>query len=347
MAPRRPDEGALLRVTHSAWVDLVFHGLAHLPVDDRDASRLHDPGYVAWAAERLTGSARTLPLDAVRLAGIYDGTAEAPLLQALAVLHEDPAELVTTASRPFAELQWRDEAHAALAGRLAAALPEALTDLFRIALWGEVKAGYLELRERELVPQYAPAAAAFAAEMARLGARCAWLASRSYCLSHPLLAAGRGFQRPGEPEALVVVGLEDERFGVPPGAPVVQAVHEAMVDLAQAQRPADDGRAGCRADRPGFAEHLGPEVVALCLGARLLARDPLARAHEEWLARLVPGGVAEATAALEEAGLRPRHRGDGGADPRALARWLAAGDAVPEGYEETWQRASARAGRRR
>jgi hypothetical protein len=336
-----------LRVAHSAWVDLVFHGLAHLPVDQRDASRLHDPGYVEWAAARLSGAERTLPLDAGHLAALYDRVAEAPLLQALAVLHDDVAELMRTASQPFASFAWGDAAHAELARHLAGALPEALIDLFRIGLWGEVRAGYLRVRERELAPRYEAGAGTFAAEMARLGARCAWLARPAYCLSHPLLAAGRAFRPPGTVEPLVIVGIEDTALGVPREAPVLQAVHETMVILAQEQLPPGDRVAACRWDRPGFAAHLGPEVVALSLGARLLSRDALARAHAEWLARLYPGGLVEAQAELERAGLQPRRRGCGGTDPQALARWLASGDAVPEGYEDTWQRASALAGRRR
>ncbi|MBI5480249.1 MAG: hypothetical protein HY906_15395 [Deltaproteobacteria bacterium] len=87
-------------VTHSAWVDLVIHGLAHLPIARQDASRLHDPGYAEWAAARLRGAERTLPLDP------------------------------KTASQPFTTLAWADEPRARLARQMAEALPEALIDLF-------------------------------------------------------------------------------------------------------------------------------------------------------------------------------------------------------------------------
>jgi hypothetical protein len=335
-----------VHVTTSAWVDLVFHGLAHLPVDGRDASGLYDGGYVAWAAARLAGE-RTLPLDAAKLAELYDRTPAAPLLHALAVLDEDPARLERTAAQAFATLAWAAAGRARLARQLVDALPEALIDLFRIALWGEVRAGYLDLREREVVPRYAERAAPFAATMARLGMRCAALVRPTYCLSHPLRGAGRAFHVPGAAGPIVIVGIEDAALGVEPGAPVVQAVHEVMVGLTQDEAPRDAGPAGCRADRAGFAAHLGPEVVALCLGARLLSRGEVARAHEEWLARLYPDGAAQAAAELEQAGLRPRRPVAASTAPGALVRWLADGDAVPEGYEETWQRSSARAARRR
>lgn len=334
-------------VTHSAWMDLVFHGLAHLPVDGRDASGLYDAGYVEWAASRLSAAERTLPSDAGGLADLYDRTPAAHVLQTLAILDEDATRLGQTAAQTFAALAWDDDGRAGLARQVAAALPEALLDLFRIALWGEVRAGYLEVREREVVPRYAEAAGAFAATMARLGVRCAALARPTYCLSHPLRAAGRAFHPPGAAEPLIVVGLDDDAPGVPPGAPVVQAVHEAMVTLVQAERPRETGTAECRADRSGFAAHLGPEVVALCLGARLLSRGDLAPAHGAWLARLYPGGVTQAAAELARAGLRPRRPAPAGASADALAAWLANGDAVPEGYEEAWQRARARAVRRR
>jgi hypothetical protein len=336
-----------VHVTHSAWVDLVIHGLAHLPIDPRDASGLHDQRYVEWAAARLRGAERTLPVDAARLAALYDGARDAHLLHALAVLGDDTADLARTASRPFSELTWPDAGRARLAAQLRARLPEPLVDLFRIALWGEVRAGYLEVREREIGPRYVEAAATFAVEMARLSGRCSCFARSSYCLSHPLRAAGRVFRRPGADEPLVVVGIGDRELGITRRAPVVQAVHETMVTLVQEQLPREAAVVDCRPDRDGYSAHLGPEVVALGLGARLLARDELALEHEAWLGRLFPGGSAELAAELARAGLRPRRRGPEAAGPSALARWLASGDAVPDGYAEAWQRASAVAGRRR
>ncbi len=285
----------------SPFYDLVFHGLAYLPVDRRDASRLHERRYVKWADQGLgrggLAVARTLPGDAERLARLYDAAPGAARLQGFALLHGDVAEFMDSVPHAFAEVPWPHAAARRRAAAFAAAVPLELLELFRIALWSEVRGGFLQWHRRVFLPQYQHRLAGLEADLRTLGKHVPGLDPGQVFASLPLCQHGRLlWPRPDAPH--VVVGLAMKELDVPPWTPAFQAAHEHLLGVVTrvAAPPAEAPTP--RPDLPGYAAFRAPEDVALCLGARLFAASPLARQHSDWFRRLLPNTAAEAAAAL-------------------------------------------------
>ncbi|MBI5610034.1 MAG: hypothetical protein HY902_14260 [Deltaproteobacteria bacterium] len=299
------------RILASAWLDLCWHGLAQLPLPVGDAASLHDPVYIAWSGKHLRAELRTLPSDAAQLAAWVGQAAHGPWLQLWPALHVSVEDFAVQAGRPFREVRWADAQRQRLAIALQRALPEALIEVFRAALWSELRAGYLELRERQVLERLAGERHALAEDLAALGRHFAAVHLVDWQVSHPLRRHGRLL---GGPTPTIAIGLPDPALAVPRYAPILQGWHELVllhVQRAVAEAAPGDPRAG----RPGHAAHQRVERLALTLGARLLDVPELLEPQRLWLQcvlRRVPaaqvadvrgwvaaGGLLDGASALE------------------------------------------------
>ena len=275
-----------IRLTSSAWCDLVYHTLSLLPTQARDASRLYDAAYVAWTEARWPDdlrAQRTLPDDAPLLASMIDAAPLAHALQGFVHLHADLPAFLATAPLPFAEIPWPDRQSQQRAAALTRSVPLALIELLRVALWAEERGGYLQLRERFLLAELQ---AGHDAVVGGLSLAAPWLPGLQqvqWVACHPLRRAGRLLG--GAP--LIAIGVPSAALEVPVLWPVLQGCHEfALWRVLRAARTAEAGNP--RAGTPGHAQHVAHETMALCLGARLLQAPELRAAHEQWLAQLFP-----------------------------------------------------------
>jgi len=292
----------------SPWIDLVFHTLSFLPVDPTDASSLYDERYVDWANAHLPApddARRTLVADAEHIAAVYDATRGAHRLHGYVRLHRDLDDFLHTAARELSQLSWPDASTTAEAQALQSEVPEVLLELFRIALWGEVQAGYPALRERQLESAYTHATGTFAEALAALTG-LPEVHQVDWWLSHPLRRAGRLLQSGGDARPQIVVGIPDEALDVPIWAPLIQGVHELLLSRVCALMPDGDEDRGTRAGQEGWAAFFGPELVALCWGARLLRRGVTAATFPEWLRTYYPQGVEDLLPQLDAAGFQPK-----------------------------------------
>jgi hypothetical protein len=313
------------------WGDLIHHTLAHLPVAPHDASSLYREQYVRWAESRLPRPAdprRTLRQDADRLAALYDASPGAHGLQGFATLHRDLDAFGRTARFDFLSIPWDLAADAERAATLTRGLDPTLVELFRIALWGEIHAGYVTLHET-LRPQYQATAAHLTEGLARLQARLPHLGDVDWRLSHPLGHAGRLVWEPDTAVRRITVGIPDPALQVPSWAPFVQGVHEFLLsEVHTALLP--DGSTGprdTRPDRPGWSGFFGPELLTLCLDARVLGTGPHADPLRRWLARYYPNREADLTPQLAAAGFTPQQPCPVGED--GFCSWLATGAVLP------------------
>lgn len=275
-----------MRLRTSSWTDLVYHLLACLPVGAGDASNLYDSAYRRWAEAAFASPERTLAEDAAALALLYRQNLEAHLLHAFVLLYDDERLFLERVRRRFGELDWPDEERRVLARQLERRLSPELIELFRIALWCEARAGYLQLRDAELEACYRRAIPALQEEVGRLAERVPGLSRVDWIVSHPLRRHGRLLQRAGAP--LIVTGIATPDLGVSCAAVLLQGLHEFVLCQVQALTPA--GRSSPRRDAPHFAGYLAAELTTLTLTARLLAGTADEAAYREWLAALFPKG---------------------------------------------------------
>ncbi len=267
------------RLLDSAWQDLCWHTLAQLPLPAHDAASLYDPAYIAWCDKYLLADRRTLAVDAGQLASWVAHAPHGHYLQLWPALHDSVEDFSNQASRPFREVRWPDAARQHLARALLRALPEGLIEVFRAGLWGELRAGYLDLRERQVRSRLAGQWHAIASDLTGLGAHVPAARPVTWSIHHPLRRHGRLLR---EPTLRIAIGLPDPELGVPRYAPILQGWHELV--LLQVQRAAPPGEAADpRAGRPGHAAHQRVERLALTLGARLLAVPEWTEPQEAWL----------------------------------------------------------------
>jgi hypothetical protein len=236
----------MLQIDTDPFFDLVAHTFSYLPLGDN--SNLFCPEYIQWANSFLSSHPlRTLTQDAELLSSLYKQNPGAYHLQFFSFFYDDLASFEGTLSSepPENELQH---------------LPNELTELFRIALWGEIKAGYFRLREEQVLPVVADGFRLFAEALMPLCERWPGLAQVRWRLSHPLRSAGRLWPE----KNLIVVGLPGV-FGVETREVVMQGCHEYF--LSEVQRFAPDGIASAERalfDDPSF---YGAEITALSIGA--------------------------------------------------------------------------------
>lgn len=328
------------------WLDLVHHTLAHLPVAAHDASSLYCERYISWAEARLPRPAdprRTLPEDAERLAALYDATPGAHRLQGFAALHEDLEAFVRSARYRLSDLRWPDEKDAERASALTDELGPTLVELFRIALWGEIQAGYVTLHDTYR-SVYRTAATSLSEELTRLQARLAHLDDVDWRLSHPLGHAGRLAWDPKTERRRIIVGVTDPALRVPSWAPLVQGVHEYLLSEVHAELPPGDVEPprDTRQDRPGWSGFFAPELLALCLDARVHRSGATVGPLRQWLARFYPAGEVDLAPQLAAAGFTPRQRCPGGED--GFTSWLATGAVLPQSLQASFEALLARLG---
>lgn len=276
------------------WLDLCYHVLAHLPLPSRDHSCLYSAAYVAWyqkAHARLAPSAtpRTLPEDAPLIASLYSACPQALRLQSMVLLHPTIEGFRDSAALPFHALPTSSPLHRALSQ-----LPEALIELFRVALFTELESGFLTVHHNTVAPLHTRAKQGLEALLDE-GARVVpELRNAQWRFCHPLLHSGRLFRRSSAPD-LIHVGLPDPELDVPDWAPVLQGCHECLV--ARAQRRLQHHRAplSTRPGSEGYDHFLAPELEALSTGAQRLGltRGPWQAPYRRWLSRLFPDGAAQ------------------------------------------------------
>lgn len=304
-------QSAAPRILESAWLDLCWHSLAHLPLPAGDAASLFDPAYIAWSNRHLRAGTRTLPADAAQLAAWVAHAPHGHWLQLWPMLHETVADFEAQARRPFREVLWPDAQRQRLAGALRRDLPEALIEVFRAGLWGELRVGYLELREHHVRERLAGERHAIAEDLAALGRHFGAVYQVAWQVSHPLRRHGRLLSGP---TPTIAIGLPDPELDVSRFAPILQGWHELV--LLHVQRAVADAVPGDpRAGRPGHAAHQRVERLALTLGARLLDVPELLEPQRLWLqwvlrrvpaaqvadvrAWVVAGGLLDGASALE------------------------------------------------
>ena len=89
-----------------SWPDLVFHVLAHVPVEPSVPAGLFDPDYVAFAASHLgAASQRELGQDVTVLGRVLSDHARLARVQALALLFRDLGSPEALGARPLAALR--------------------------------------------------------------------------------------------------------------------------------------------------------------------------------------------------------------------------------------------------
>ncbi len=279
-----------LVVRDSAWLDLCWHGLALLPLPPGDAASLYDERYIAWTNKHLRPEPRTLPADAPTLAAWLATAPRGHFLHALPQLHTSVDEFAEQASLPFAQVKYTDPQHQQLAVALQRHLPLELIEVFRAGLWGELRAGYLELRD-----QYGQQPHELEEDLMMLAGQFPAVAQVDWLASHPLRHHGRLLRGQGRPQ--IAVGMASDELQVPRFAPLLQGWHELV--LLHVLNRRDASGADPRAGQPGHTAHQQVERLALTLGARLLQVPELGSAQQDWLAwvlRRVP--AAQGTAAV-------------------------------------------------
>lgn len=242
-----------MTATATAFVDLVFHVLAHVSVDVPAGA--YDPEYVRWC-ERTLGPASsrelaTLASDVARAAPTHDALARAQLL---AWMFRDVQNAARAFDRSLAELRPDDVARPELLRALAG---DPAAELLFCAV-------ALEAGAHASLPAIA-ADAAFGSARAEVARAAPRLAEMPVETVRSLRLRGRVY------DATIFVGVPSP---IAPGAPVEhvawQAGHEATVaELAAARLP--------------FDQHEHAAVVLLATRAR---RAGLAEGHARWLAQL-------------------------------------------------------------
>lgn len=305
----------------SAWLDLCWHGLALLPLPAGDAASLYDPRYIAWTNQYLQPQARTLPTDAATLAHWLARAPHGHWLHALPQLHSSVEEFAEQARRPFGEVRWADPQRQRLAQALERALPAELIEVFRAGLWGELRAGYLGVRDQHVEQRLAAQRTQLSADLGILAQHFAAVQRVQWRASHPLRRHGRLFR--GEPQPTIAIGIPDPELQLPRFAPVLQGWHELVLLHVLRTLPAL-GSVDPRAGTPGHAAHQQAERWALTLGARLLAVPELLVSQGDWLRwvlRRVPAAQgADAGAWLASGALLP---GSSASEIDALAEEVA------------------------
>lgn len=286
----------------SPWHDLVYHMLSYLPVGSDDASSVFGERYVAWADAHLAAGGagdedvpRTITLDAAPMAALYASSRKGFLLHSLPLLWDDVESFLANAKSDFNEIDWPDEHRAQLAAALRAAVHPTLVELFRIALWSELRNGFQTFWPSTIAPRSRAYAQQLQDEIVALGELLPGLCGLEWVLCHPLRGHGRLLlRRPARPP-LVAVGVADPALNVSAPHPVLQGCHEYFVSVVQ-RAGALGGEIATVPGRAGYAAFREQEEAALTLGARVLGNSPWRDAYFAWLRSLFPEPAPAETA---------------------------------------------------
>lgn len=240
------------------FTQLVFHVFAHLRL--AGPGDIHDPRYVAWAAERFDGAdLELLAHDADLLARLWNADSRYDTLHRLCELHADLAGLRACAARPLAELA-----------------PEELADPELLVVLRELPgAELIHATLALLAPGFARVFAELGCTLGRASVEVrTWI--ERIDLACPGLAAARielvwalGMHgRAGSKR--ILIGAPAKWNGCSPARQAVLAAHEHTVA------------------RVSVGDYVADEWSALTsLADRLREADPIVReAHREWLASL-------------------------------------------------------------
>lgn len=240
------------------FTQLVFHVLAHAPL--RGPGNVHDPRYVAWAAERCDADdQRLLGHDAGLLARLWDADPRYDALHRFCDLHAGLREFSACAGRALAQLRASEVAE-----------PELLEQVRELegaellhATLALVAPGFARVWA-ELAPTLEHADASVRAWIDRLDRHCPGLADARVELVWALGLHGRALSK------RILVGVPAAWSGSAPARQAVLAAHEHAVV------------------RFGGRDYVTDEWAALTGLAQQLrgAESQLRDAHREWLASL-------------------------------------------------------------
>ena len=211
------------------YADLVYHVLAHVPVDG--PSSVHDAHYLAWSRATLPEPARRPAEEDAEVMGVlYARTEGAALLHALPALHDDLPAFCASAAKGLGELEAHEVADHDLL-RALLGIDRRLAEIVRCAMALAARA-YGSAHAERVEPELRRAAA----EIAPLfdDAMDLMPAMRHFRveLVHPLGPRGRVIGR------RILVGAPVPWCGLPPAHPVLQAMHECAVACADGERRA-------------------------------------------------------------------------------------------------------------
>ncbi|NIM80878.1 MAG: hypothetical protein GTN68_21410 [Candidatus Aminicenantes bacterium] len=318
---------------YSCWYDLVFHVLANLPVDPRDAGRLYDSKYIHWVNQRFSPTApeqRTLLSDAPLITGLYNKTEKAFHLNRFPLLFNNFDDFNGTIESTFDQISWKDPKKKQMADFLIEYIPVELLELFRIALWSEAKAGYQELHLEHIVPLYKKQIPVLENEFSTIVNEVKGLADSRFKVSHPLRRFGR-LLWPGK-EPLIFIGLPDNELDVPAWAPVMQGCHEYVLSKVINLPGAFMGTErlhSTRRDTEGYFYHMAPEIMALSIEAWLF-KEKYRDRFCNWVKGCLPPTCKALAAALPwKVENIPQ-----GEDIDTLVDWLASIEMVPDSLKE-------------
>jgi hypothetical protein len=283
---RPPGPRNVIPLRIQPWPDLVYHALSYLAIPAQDSSCLFSSEYVAWFERQLepvqtgkSGVPRTLTEDSAVLAASSAASEQGYLLHAFPGLWANVDEFLQGVEVPWEQIDWADDHRRRLAAALQAHTRPGLVELFRIALWAEVRNGYLAVWETTILPRAQAYQGYFTQAIASLSLELPELQAIRWTLSHPLRQHGRGWvEQAGEKS--VAVGVADPELGVPQTHPVIQAVHEYFVLVASERASIRDF--STVPGRPGYEAFQALETAALDLGARHFEHSAWRPAWEEW-----------------------------------------------------------------
>ncbi len=268
---------ALLLRSATAYEELAFHALAHVPPSPTAwgrslAASLHDPMYLAWvqAASSSPFIEDRVALMALQASGALDA-------QLLPLLHLELEDFTRSAPRRLAELGPEDVADQAILARLAR--PESpLVELLRCDM-ALCSRDFAELYARSIAPSMEAGISATRASLGSLAVRAPALGRFSLVLSGVLGRRGRGF---AGRRATLFAGAPMPWNDLGPEDTALLLLHEAAVLLA------DVGP-------DGEARHRKAERAAIEAVRGIVAGTPHQGPFEAHLASLDLSGIAMAS----------------------------------------------------
>ena len=295
MIHTKPKE-SVFEISWSLWSDLVFHVLSHLPISPKDASRLYRREYVEWSEKSFSDytkeSPRLLKQDAPLIAALYDSSPKAYFLNGFSAFHNSCDDFLKSISLPFAKIKWTTNYLARRAAHLVSQIPENLLEMFRIALWDELRSGYDEIHNREIIPLYKARKTQIFLMLSELSRFITGLDQVQWQISYPLGPYGRLFWIPPATKKIAIglpsppVTKSDTQLPLSSWMPMFQGCHEFVLSFVLAKLPRKP--TSTRTDSSEYQGHLEPERLALSVDAGLFYKTDLAGHFQCWLSQFYP-----------------------------------------------------------